>query len=109
MQADLFHGNSMVGVILHASWGYNATNNTFLVVLEETEKTVVVTELGCERISGDDSSGTEIPATPADINSPAGLRFRLRKKIASNGIVRFVHRQKVFHAWDGEAAFYRSD
>jgi len=101
----------LVGQIFHARWGYNATNNTFVVVLDETEKTVVVAEAKKERVSGDDMNGTERPVTPT-ISGPgwrAGSSHRLHKRLSADGKLYFKDDYRVYSVWDGKPCFYNCD
>ena len=115
MQKELFATDSLVGKILHASWGYNCTLNTFLLALQETKQTVVVKELARELASGDLTAGTERPLLDESSGGPQRVRrtpskpFRLRKKTDENGNCYFLHREKVFSLWDGKDAYFNSD
>lgn len=103
---------SLVGQVFHARWGFNATNNTFIVVLKETERTVVIAELRKQRVSGDDTAGSERPVLPSadGVTWRAGEDFRLHKKSSgSDGSLYFQQDYKIFRPWDGADCHYNSD
>ena len=49
------------GAILHATWGYNMTINTFYEIIRRTNKTIYAVEIGKKNIDGSGLSGHEIP------------------------------------------------
>ena len=53
--------NMIPGAILHSSWGYSMTINTFYEIVRRTNKTVYAVEVGNKKIDGDGWTGHEIP------------------------------------------------
>ena len=49
------------GAILHSSWGYSMTINSFYEVVRRTNKTVYAVEIGNKKVDGDGWTGHEIP------------------------------------------------
>lgn len=114
MQKELFDVGSLVGKILHAQWGYNATNNTFLLVLEETDKTIVAAEIRRELVSGDATAGAERPMLPVEEHLTefrrGKRRIRMHKKTSSiDGSLYFTYDFYVFGIWDGQDKYFNSD
>ena len=101
---------SLVGKVFHASWGYDATNNTFITVLKETEKTVIVAELKRQQITGDLTAGTERPI-PGQLGNRVGTKqeFRLHKRYSKDGTLFFQDDYKIFHLWDGKDTYFNGD
>ena len=49
------------GAILHSSWGYSMTINSFYEVVRRTNKTVYAVKIGNKKVDGDGWTGHEIP------------------------------------------------
>jgi uncharacterized protein (TIGR02996 family) len=78
----------LVGEVLHAERGRRATFNTFVVVLEETEKTCLLGLLQSRRVRGGVAEGWERPVLPSDAAArrwPASPWCRARKHLSASG------------------------
>lgn len=60
--ADLT-GMNLVGKILHASWGYNMTNNSYYLITKQSAKSVIAVAVGSKIVSSGDgpAGGKELP------------------------------------------------
>ena len=66
---------SMVGQIFHSSYGYDMTINIFVLVVGESDHTVLVQKIGSNHITGGGYTGVEQP----DATKIIGRPFRLIK------------------------------
>lgn len=88
------------GKILHASWGYSMTINTFYEIVKRTNKTVFVVEIGKKNVDGDGWTGHQIP------NPDVKEKEVLSGRISSGGWVKID--KKLCRIWDGKPSFYNS-
>jgi hypothetical protein len=101
--------NSLVGKIVHATWGYNCTLNDFCLIVKETQRTVLLQQLKTARVSGDATAGAEVPISPT--NNPAELPlgekpFRAQKKSGRDNALRLWAKGRFYGLWDGEPKHY---
>lgn len=91
--------------ILHTSWGYNSTHNSFAVILKETKHAALVMALPRQTFSDDGygQRGTEVPLL--DATAAGNLRgetvWRAKRKVSSDGEVSFWDGNHLLHSWNG--------
>ena len=85
------------GDILTAQWGYEQTNITFYVVLDATEKTAKIQEIGKEKTRTDSMEGYAMPKPSQLVGKP------IRRKISPFEGVEEIKVQSYMWArpWDG--------
>lgn len=90
--------NMIPGAILHSSWGYSMTINTFYEIVRRTNKTVYAVEVGNKKVDGDGWTGHEIP----DISKKDKEVFSGR--ISPNGTVKLDGHYCTIY--DGKPKYY---
>ena len=88
------------GAILHASWGYSMTINTYYEIVKRTNKTVYAVEIGKTAKDGAGLYGHEIPNPKVKKNTVYSGR------ISPSGYVKLDG--KLCRIWDGKPNYYNS-
>jgi hypothetical protein len=96
--------------VLHTTWGYNATHNTFALVLKETRHAALLMSLPLRTVSQDSygQRGTQVPSFGEDAfgHHCAETIWRAKRKVDDTGRVGFWDGKHLFSAWDGEPAHF---
>lgn len=91
--------------ILHSSWGYNSTHNTFAIVLKETRHAALLMSLPMQKVTDDGygQRGTEVPRIDASALElhRADSVWRAKKRVSKNGKESLWDGRNLFHSWDG--------
>lgn len=99
-RADMKHGFE-VGQIFYDSWGYDQTNVDWYKIIEVKEKSVVIQEIGCNRVegSGYHDSWMEVPnpdqvfgekmlkIIKVSVNGDGKVSYRFNGKYSFSGAV----------------------
>lgn len=88
------------GAILHASWGYSMTINTYYEIVKRTNKTVYVVEIGKTDKDGSGLYGYEVP------NPKVKKTTVYSGRISPSGYVKIDG--KHCRIWDGKPNYYNS-
>jgi hypothetical protein len=88
------------GAILHSSWGYSMTINSYYEIVKRTNKTVYVVELGNKKVDGDGWTGHEVPNTKQRGKTVLSGRIKPNKSVTIDG--------KYCRIWDGIGNYYNS-
>lgn len=88
------------GKILHSSWGYSMTINTYYEIVRRTNKTVYVVEIGKKKVDGDGWTGHEIPIPEQKGKTVLSGRIKSDKNVSIDG--------KHCRIWDGKPSYYNS-
>jgi hypothetical protein len=105
---------SLVGKIIHTSWGYDMTINEYAVIVEETDKTVKCKMLKMS-VSDDNGKGNgrAMPILEEESEQP----FRLHKRQWNGGEIYFKgsypfcngsKRSDCFSLWNGQANYHNT-
>lgn len=94
----------LAGKIVVAQGGYNCTNNYFAMVEAEFPYEAILRPLGSEMVSGDGTSGSEMPSETARILWTQGARLLALKEPLGLWAER-----KYFCPWDGKPQYFDSD
>lgn len=107
--------NSLVGKIIHTSWGYDMTINEYAVIVEETDKTVKCKML---QISVVDDYGKGGGRALPTLKEQEGEAFRLHKRAGGafggvyfKGSYPFCNgskRSDCFSLWNGKANYHNT-
>lgn len=94
--------------VLHATWGYNMTHNTFAVVLKETKHAALLMSLPKRTVTHDGCGqiGTEVPSFGVDALGfhCAETVFRAERTVDEKGRISYWDGRHLYRAWDGEPA-----
>lgn len=94
--------------VLHTTWGYNMTHNSFALVLKETKHAALLMSLPRRTVTHDGygQRGWEVPLFGED-----ALRYhrietvwRAKRKVDERGRVSYWNGRRLYCAWDGEPA-----
>jgi hypothetical protein len=102
---------SMIGKVVHLSWGHNCTINDFCLVVDEAPKTLVLVKL--KKVNDDSThgqEGNEWPVVP-DLDKeplPTAGRFRATKKEGPPGPC-CSYEGNDYYLWDGKPKWFNSD
>lgn len=88
------------GAILHASWGYSMTINTYYEIVKRTNKTVYAVEIGKTDKDGGGMYGHEVP------NPKVKKKTVYSGRITQGGYVKLDG--KLCRIWDGKPNYYNS-
>ncbi|MBX5180315.1 restriction endonuclease [Rhizobium lentis] len=92
--------------VLHSSWGYNSTHNSFAVVLKETRHAALLMSLPRQNLTDDGygQRGTEAPLIDASALGfhRADTVWRVKKRIRKDGTISFWDGNHLYHTWDGD-------
>ncbi|MGJ7573259.1 restriction endonuclease [Variovorax sp. RB2P76] len=92
--------------IVHATWGYNMTHNSYAIVIKETKHAALLLFIGLKDVSDDGfgQQGTQVPLLDAStikhFNSN-GVK-RATRQVRSNGGVAYWDGELYFTPWDGK-------
>ncbi|MDC6169553.1 restriction endonuclease [Paucibacter sp. XJ19-41] len=96
--------------VLHTTWGYNMTHNTFALVLKETKHAALLMSLPRRTVTHDGygQRGTEVPSFGEDAlgHHRAETVWRAKRKIHEGGRVSYWDGRHLYSAWDGEPAHF---
>lgn len=91
--------------VLHTSWGYNSTHNSFAVVLKETRHAALLMSLPGQNLS-DDGFGQR--GTQAPLIDAGALEFhrtdtvwRAKRCVGEDGTISFWDGRNLYFSWDG--------
>lgn len=91
--------------VLHSTWGYNSTHNSFAIVLKETRHAALLMSLPRQKLTDDGygQRGTEVPCIDASALEfhRADAVWRAKKRTWEDGTVSFWDGNHLFRAWDG--------
>ena len=109
---------TLVGKIVHGTYGYNCTRNDFCVVVGETPKTVLLSphktrwlEKTLQHLQGIPVQGEERPVLPEDDYSVLSNKqdtFRAKKRTDADGSVRLWGKGRSYQLWDGLPKYWNS-
>jgi hypothetical protein len=88
------------GAILHSSWGYSMTINTYYEIVKRTNKTVYAVEIGKTDKDGSGLYGYEVP------NPKVKQKTVYSGRISPSGYVKLDG--KHCRIWDGKPNYYNS-
>ena len=91
--------------IVHATWGYNMTNNSYAVVIKETEHAALLMNIGNRKVSDDGygQRGFEVPLLDQSAMihfHEAGVRRATRFR-SVDGVVSYWDGCKYYAPWSG--------
>ncbi|PDS75661.1 restriction endonuclease [Rhizobium sp. L43] len=94
------------GRILHASYGYNSTHNSFAVVLKETKHAALLMSLPLQKLT-DDGYGQRGTEAPLIDQRAIGFHhqdtvWRAKRRVWGDGRVSFWDGDHLYHVWDGQ-------
>lgn len=96
--------------VLHTTWGYNTTHNTFALVLKETKHAALLMSLPLSTVSHDGygQRGTQVPSFGEDALGHHGPEtvWRAKRKVYENGRVCYWDGRHLYSAWDGKPAHF---
>ena len=94
----------LAGKIVVAQGGYNCTNNYFAMVEAEFPYEAILRPLGSEMVSGDGTSGSEMPSeTARKLWTPEARLLALKEPLG------LWTKRKYFRPWDGKPQYFNSD
>lgn len=94
------HPEFKPGAILHASWGYSMTINTYYEIVKRTNKTVYVVEIGKKKVDGDGWTGHEVAVPEQKGKTVYSGRIKPDKSVTID--------KKHCRLWDGSSNYYNS-
>lgn len=94
------HPEFKPGAILHASWGYSMTINTYYEIVKRTNKTVYVVEIGKKKVDGDGWTGHEVAVPEQKGKTVYSGRIKPDKSVTID--------KKYCRLWDGSSNYYNS-
>jgi hypothetical protein len=93
------------GRVLHSSWGYNSTHNSFAVILKETRHAALLMNLPRQNLTDDGygQRGTEAPLIDASALGfhRADTVWRVKKRFWKDGTMSFWDGANLYQPWDG--------
>jgi hypothetical protein len=93
--------------VLHTTWGYNMTHNTFALVLKETKHAALLMSLPRRTVTHDGygQRGMEVPSFGGDAlgHHCAETVWRAKRVIYESGRVGYWDGRHLYNAWDGKA------
>lgn len=96
--------------VLCTTWGYNATHNSFALVLKETKHAALLMSLPSRTLNHDGygQRGTEVPSFGEDALSHHGVEtvWRAKRKVHDTGRVTYWDGRHLYTAWDGKPAHF---
>jgi hypothetical protein len=96
--------------VLHTAWGYNATHNTFALILKETKHAALLMSLPLRTVSHDGygQRGTQVPSFGEDALSHhcAKTVWRTTRKVCDTGRIGYWDGRRLYSAWDGKPAHF---
>ncbi|ANL51079.1 restriction endonuclease-like protein (plasmid) [Rhizobium phaseoli] len=91
--------------VLHSSWGYNSTHNSFAVILKETRHAALLMSLPGQNLTDDGygQRGTEAPLIDASALGfhRADTVWRVKKRFWKDGTMSFWDGANLYQPWDG--------
>jgi hypothetical protein len=98
--------------VLHTTWGYNATHNSFALILKETRHAALLMSLPLRMVSHDGygQRGTQVPSFGEDAlgHHCAESVWRAQRKVYESGRVGYWDGRHLYRAWDGRPAPFDS-
>ncbi|WP_315532064.1 restriction endonuclease [Delftia acidovorans] len=94
--------------VLHTTWGYNMTHNTFALVLKETKHAALLMSLPNRTVvhDGYGQRGTEVPSFGGDAlrRHCAETVWRAERTVDESGRISYWDGRHLYSAWDGMPA-----
>ena len=101
--------DTLVGKIVHATWGYNMVINDFCLIIKESSKAVLLVKLTTVPVKDDGygQEGYEVPVLPLKFESAKDDEIiRAQKRYSVDGKLYFWGDLKYFKIWDGEPKYF---
>ena len=91
--------------VVHSTWGYDMTHNTYALVIKETKRAALLLSIRNKTISADEQStvGTEIPLldpTAMHQFNESGV-IRASRSVDAHGTVSYWTGNRLYSRWDG--------
>lgn len=92
--------------VLHSTWGYNMTHNTFALILKETKHAALLMSLPHRTVTHDGygQRGTEVPSFGEDAigHHTSETVWRAKRTVDESGRIRYWDGERLFSAWNGK-------